>query len=69
VAAGRFDVFYTADNPRMGPWDIAAGAILVEEAGGIVRQSDGSPFSLPSLNMAAAADVETLQELISLLGS
>jgi myo-inositol-1(or 4)-monophosphatase len=69
VAAGRFDVFYTADNPRMGPWDIAAGAILVEEAGGIVRQSDGSLFSLPSLNMAAAADVETLQELISLLGS
>ncbi len=68
VAAGRFDVYYTADNPRMGPWDIAAGAILVEEAGGVVRQTDGRPFSLPSLNMAAAADAATLEQLMALLG-
>jgi len=33
VACGRFDIYYAGDNPRMGPWDIAAGPLLVTEAG------------------------------------
>jgi myo-inositol-1(or 4)-monophosphatase len=41
VAAGRIDGFW---EQRLQPWDIAAGALLVEEAGGRVSTYDGSPF-------------------------
>jgi myo-inositol-1(or 4)-monophosphatase len=67
LAAGRFDLFYVHDNPRMGDWDIAAGAILIEEAGGVVEHTSGEPLRLPSMNVAAAADPATLEELKALL--
>jgi myo-inositol-1(or 4)-monophosphatase len=41
VAAGRVDAFWAFDN---NPWDIAAGVVLVREAGGTVTNIDGSPF-------------------------
>ena len=39
VAAGRFDAFWEL---TLAPWDVAAGVILVREAGGIVTTLDGS---------------------------
>ena len=39
VAAGRFDGFWEVS---LEPWDIAAGKLLVQEAGGKVSQYDGS---------------------------
>ena len=42
VAAGRFDGFW---EQRLQPWDMAAGALLVEEAGGRVTDMHGSTFS------------------------
>jgi myo-inositol-1(or 4)-monophosphatase len=42
VAAGRLDGFW---EQRLSPWDIAAGALLVEEAGGRVTAFDGSSFN------------------------
>ena len=42
VAAGRFDGFW---EQRLHPWDMAAGALLVEEAGGRVTDMKGQPFS------------------------
>jgi myo-inositol-1(or 4)-monophosphatase len=41
VAAGRFDGFW---EEKLGPWDTAAGALIVEEAGGRVSDLDGGPF-------------------------
>jgi myo-inositol-1(or 4)-monophosphatase len=41
VAAGRFDAYYAFDNH---PWDVAAGVVLIREAGGVVTNVDGSPF-------------------------
>ena len=41
VAAGRLDGFY---ETRLNRWDIAAGALIVEEAGGRVTAYDGGPF-------------------------
>lgn len=38
VACGRFDAYYEAG---LNPWDIAAGALLVEEAGGVVTDFEG----------------------------
>src|SRR3954471_10905238 len=42
VAAGRMDGFWEAD---LKPWDIAAGALLVAEAGGRVTTTSGEPYS------------------------
>jgi len=38
VAAGRFDGFW---ERNLNPWDIAAGAVLVREAGGFVSDIKG----------------------------
>ncbi len=43
VAAGRADGFWEA---VLKPWDMGAGRLLVEEAGGRVTRFDGSPVSL-----------------------
>jgi myo-inositol-1(or 4)-monophosphatase len=40
VACGRFDGFWEL---ALHPWDVSAGALLVEEAGGLVTDLDGSP--------------------------
>ncbi|MBI4346165.1 MAG: inositol monophosphatase [Elusimicrobia bacterium] len=41
VAAGRFDGFWEF---RLSPWDVAAGRLLVEEAGGRVSDFSGRPW-------------------------
>lgn len=41
VAAGRLDAYW---EQRLGPWDVAAGALLVQSAGGTVSTYDGTPF-------------------------
>ena len=41
VAAGRFDGFWEV---RLNPWDISAGALLIEEAGGRVSTLAGAAF-------------------------
>lgn len=51
VAAGRFDGFWEI---KLMPWDMAAGWILIEEAGGIVTDLDGHPFHLDSPHIVAA---------------
>lgn len=38
VAAGRFDAFW---EQALAPWDVAAGVLLVREAGGLVTTLDG----------------------------
>jgi myo-inositol-1(or 4)-monophosphatase len=43
VAAGRFDGFFEFG---LKPWDIAAGALLVSEAGGAITRIDGAPLDL-----------------------
>lgn len=42
VAAGRFDGFWERD---LGLWDIAAGVVLVREAGGFCEEIDGADFT------------------------
>jgi myo-inositol-1(or 4)-monophosphatase len=40
VACGRFDAFWEL---RLAPWDVAAGILLVREAGGVVTDLSGAP--------------------------
>lgn len=51
VAAGRFDGFW---EQQLKPWDVAAGALMVEEAGGRITGMDGSPFDLMGGHLAAS---------------
>lgn len=51
VAAGRLDGFWEIG---LKPWDIAAGLILVQEAGGIVSELYGAAEPLESGNVLAA---------------
>lgn len=41
TACGRFDGYW---EPELKPWDMAAGSLIVEEAGGKVTHYDGGPF-------------------------
>ncbi len=41
VAAGRFDFFW---EEKLKPWDVAAGKLLVEEAGGKITQYNGKDY-------------------------
>ena len=45
VAAGRIDGFW---EMKLNPWDVAAGVLLVQEAGGRITDLQGRPFSLES---------------------
>jgi myo-inositol-1(or 4)-monophosphatase len=52
VAAGRFDAYWEL---RLSPWDLAAGIVLVREAGGAVSRVDGGPDILsPPPSIAAS---------------
>ena len=51
VAAGRFDAFW---EQHLKPWDVAAGALIVEEAGGRVTGMDGSPFDPAAAHLVAS---------------
>ncbi len=52
VAAGRYDGFFEFS---LKPWDIAAGALLIQEAGGVVRRIDGAPLDLAKGHLFACA--------------
>jgi myo-inositol-1(or 4)-monophosphatase len=43
TAAGRFDGFW---EYGLKPWDVAAGGLLVEEAGGLVTNIVGAPYAM-----------------------
>jgi myo-inositol-1(or 4)-monophosphatase len=51
VAAGRFESFW---EQQLKPWDVAAGALIVEEAGGVVTGMDGSPFDAAAAHLVAS---------------
>jgi myo-inositol-1(or 4)-monophosphatase len=51
VACGRFDGFWEA---QLSPWDVAAGLLLVTEAGGAVTHFDGQPYRLGRPDLVAS---------------
>ncbi|HET8650052.1 MAG TPA: inositol monophosphatase family protein, partial [Gemmatimonadales bacterium] len=50
VAAGRFDGFWELS---LAPWDIAAGILIIEEAGGRVTDLAGNPLRLAPSGVVA----------------
>lgn len=65
VAAGRMDGFWEQD---LKPWDTAAGAIIVREAGGVITTFDGKPYS-PFLKTIVAANPSIHPEMLKLLNA
>ncbi len=51
VACGRFDGFWELD---LQPWDVAAGVLLVREAGGVVSDFGAVPFRLGGREVLAS---------------
>ena len=64
VAAGRFDGFWAMSTKA---WDVAAGILLVEEAGGIVSALDGSKLDLKLPHPVASATRELHDQFRDLL--
>jgi myo-inositol-1(or 4)-monophosphatase len=65
LAAGRYDAFF---EYGLAPWDVAAGLLLVREAGGIVSDVTGKPYELggPSL---LASNFGMHEPMIGILGA
>ena len=59
VAAGRIDGYWERGLHR---WDWAAGRLLVEEAGGVVRDLPGEPYGLVA---SSASLIGQLEELVA----
>jgi myo-inositol-1(or 4)-monophosphatase len=51
LAAGRIDGYF---EERLKPWDVLAGSLLVEEAGGRVSRFDGAPIGLSADEVVAS---------------
>lgn len=51
VAAGRLDGYWEV---KLSPWDSAAGAVVLREAGGRITHFDGSPYSIYGNNLVAS---------------
>lgn len=51
VAAGRVDGFW---EERLQPWDVMAGALMIEEAGGRVSRFDGTPIGVSADEVLAS---------------
>lgn len=54
VACGRADLYWERD---LQSWDIAAGIVLVREAGGFVTDADGRSDPLDTLSIAAGNEI------------
>ncbi|HUK63446.1 MAG TPA: inositol monophosphatase family protein [Dongiaceae bacterium] len=64
LACGRFDGFWEA---RLSAWDMAAGVLIVREAGGVVTDFTGGPFRLDGRQIltANAPLHDAMRELIA----
>jgi len=51
VACGRFELFC---GPSLAAWDVAAGSLIVREAGGTVTDFDGQPHALARRDILAS---------------
>ena len=65
VAAGRAGLFFELD---LSLWDYAAGALLVEEAGGVCRTAEGAPlpYGAEKSSVVAAASAGVMDEFLRL---
>lgn len=63
LACGRLDGFWEF---RLSPWDVAAGGLLIEEAGGIVTDFEGNPLNYAQrrINIMGAGSARLHQAML-----
>lgn len=65
VACGRQDAYF---EYNLKPWDFAAGYILVEEAGGIVKKSDSGDITYDENNdVLACCNEKVMKDMLEIL--
>lgn len=64
VASGVLDGFWAS---HIHPWDVAAGILLIQEAGGVVTARDGGDFDLWNPHFVVSARRELHAELLGVL--
>ena len=64
MAAGRFDGFWEL---KLNPWDVAAGKLIVEEAGGVVTNFSGAGLDIYGQE-TLASNGRIHEEIIEVLG-
>lgn len=65
VAKGAFDAFNIED---LKPWDIAAGALIIQEAGGVVINSKGGKYDIMKPNVIVAGTLKIANEIKEIIG-
>ena len=65
VAAGHLDAHWAT---HINAWDVAAGVLLIREAGGVVTNVQGGPFDLWRANFLTASTPSLHAELCQCLG-
>jgi myo-inositol-1(or 4)-monophosphatase len=65
VAAGRFDAYWARETKT---WDVAAGSLMIQEAGGVITSLDGSPLRLDRPQLIAAGTESLHRELFRIVG-
>ncbi len=64
VACGRLDAFGAT---HIHVWDVAAGVLLIREAGGVVTGRDGGEFDLRNPHFVSAAGTKLHHDLLRVL--
>ncbi len=64
VAAGRLDAFWECG---LNPWDMAAGGLILEEAGGMLTDLGGKPFNLRD-RQVLATNVRLHRQMVEVIG-
>lgn len=64
VAQGIYDGCHVDD---LWPWDMAAGVVLIREAGGVVYGPNGAEFNVMKPNLVSAGTEILCQKLIELI--
>jgi myo-inositol-1(or 4)-monophosphatase len=64
VACGRIDAFWSTS---LKPWDVAAGALIVVEAGGAITGTGGAPLDIHIADLLASNGSPVHRQLVELL--
>lgn len=63
VAKGIIDAF---NIDELWPWDIAAGALIIQEAGGIVIGTNGGEYNVMKPNVITACTPQMCETMLSI---
>jgi myo-inositol-1(or 4)-monophosphatase len=64
VARGTIDAYQVDD---LKPWDIAAGALILREAGGVVMDTSGGEYDIMNPNVITAGTPQMAQTILEII--